>query len=98
MSDPLSRDEHRHAAVELELEHLARGRVQVAAQVAQQSTCQAGLTGAVAVAHAGGALDALVSAHVVDQRHETMVEYGKIETENLFGTRRHRTLAGHRAR
>ena len=55
--DPLARDEHRHAAVELQLHHLAGRRVLVPAQIAQEAARHALLARAVAVADARRALD-----------------------------------------
>src|SRR5581483_4011979 len=95
MADPLPRHEHGHAAMELELYHFARRRVLVPAQVAEQAACLALLARAVTVADARGALDALVRAHVVDERHEPMVENGKIQAEDLFCARRDRTAVRH---
>src|SRR5262245_45877388 len=57
VTNPLTRDEHGHAAVELELHHLARRRVHVAAQVAQQPPRQVRLARPVAIAHARRPLD-----------------------------------------
>jgi hypothetical protein len=83
--DPLPGHEDRHADVELELHHLAGRGVPVAPQVADQAAGLAHLAGAVAVADPGGALDVLVAAHVVDQRHEAVVEDGEVPAEDLLG-------------
>jgi len=53
---------------------------------AQEAARQARLSGAVAVAHARRALDALVRAHVIDQRDEAVIENREVEAEQLFGS------------
>ncbi len=83
--DPLAGHEDGHADVELELHHLAGRGVLVAPQVADEAAGLADLAGAVAVADAGGALDVLVAAHVVDQGDEAVVEDGEVAAEDLLG-------------
>ena len=68
--------------------------MQVPAQVAKQPARLALLPRAVAVAHARRALDALVGAHVVDERHEAVVEDGEVQAEDLFGGRRRGASGG----
>ena len=92
MPDPLPRDEHGHAAVELQLDHLAGRGVLVAAQVAQEAARRALLARAVAVADARRALDVLVGAEVVDQRDEAVVQNREVKAEDLFGRRAGRSL------
>ncbi len=83
--DPLPRHEDGHADVELELHHLAGRGVLVAAEVADEAPGLAHLPGPVAVADPGRPLDVLVAAHVVDQRHEAVVEDGEVAAEDLLG-------------
>src|SRR5690606_28413808 len=96
VANPLPRHEHRHAAVEFELDHLARGRVEMASEVAEQPPREARASGAVAVGDPSGALDARVRAHVVHERDEPMIEDGEVEAEDLLGPRGDRaTRLGH---
>jgi hypothetical protein len=93
--DPLARDEHRHGAVELEFHHLARRRVPVPSQVADQAARLARPARAVTIADASGALDAVIAAHVVHQRHEAVVENGIVLAEDLLGGWIRRALGLH---
>ena len=83
--DPLSRDEHRHGAVELELDHLARRRVRVAPQIPHETASLADATRAGPVADASRRLHVGVRAHVVDERDESVVEDGEIPAKDLLG-------------
>lgn len=62
--------------------------MKVAPQIPNQSTRLTGLARAVPVAHACSPLDALVGTHVIDEGHKTVVEYGKVEAEEILGARR----------
>src|SRR5437870_7014866 len=97
MPDPLPGDEDRHRAVELELHHLAGCRVPVAPEVADQPARLAGAAGPVAVRHTRRALDVLVGAHVVDERHEAVVENREVKPEDLLRGRVRRTARLHGA-
>src|SRR5882757_7419541 len=88
MPNPLTGDEHRHRAMELELDHLTRRRVQVPPQIAQQPARSTRLARAVAVAHPRRAFDALVGTHVVDERDEAVVEDWEVQAEDFFGEKR----------
>src|SRR5689334_4104466 len=85
MPYPLPRDEDRHAAMELELDHLARRRVAMAAQVPDEPPRLARPSRPVAVRDARGALDVLVGAHVVDERDEAVIEDREVAAEDLLG-------------
>src|SRR5262249_61150256 len=87
MPHPLPGDEDRHRAVELELHHLARCRMPMTAEVADEPAGLARAACPVAVRHAGGPLDVLVGAHVVDEGDEAVVENGEVEAEDLLGLR-----------
>src|SRR5437764_14035445 len=95
MPRPLPGDEDRERAVELELHHLARRRVAVAAEVADEAARLARAPRAVAVRHACRPLDVLVGAHVVDERDEPVVEDREVEPEALLGGRVGRTARLH---
>src|SRR5262249_36178776 len=71
-------------AVELELDHLARRRVPVPPEIADEPARLARPPCAVAIRHAGRALDVLVRAHVVDQRDEAVVQHREVEPEDLL--------------
>ena len=92
---PLPGDEDRHGAVELELHHLARRGVPVAAEVADEPARLARAARAVAVRHPRRSFDVLVGAHVVDERHEAVVEDGEVEAEDLLGERTGRATGLH---
>jgi hypothetical protein len=83
--------------MELELDHLRRCRVAMAAEIADQPARLARAARAVAVRDARRALDVLVGSHVVDERDEAVVEDGKVQAEDLFGGRigRSTRLHGH---
>src|SRR5690242_20929750 len=72
--------------MELELDHLARCRVPVTTQVADEPPRLARPARAVAVRDARRALDVLVGAHVVDERDEAVVEDREVEPEDLLGS------------
>ncbi|MBW3535477.1 MAG: alanine--tRNA ligase, partial [Gemmatimonadetes bacterium] len=94
---PLPRHEHGHGHVELELHHLRGRGVVVAAQVADEPAGLGRAPRAVAVAHAGGTLHVLVGAHVVDQRHEAVVQHGEVAAQDLLGGGVRGPLGVHRA-
>src|SRR5207244_7391429 len=83
---PLPRHEDRHRAVELELHHLARRGVAMAAEVADEPPRLARPPRPVAVRHARRALDVLVRAHVVDEGDEAVGADREDETEELYGS------------
>ena len=53
--------------------------------IAHEAACAALGASAVAVRHTGGPLDVVVTAHVVDERHEAVVEDREISTQDFFG-------------
>jgi len=78
MSDPLASDEDRHATMELQLDHLARRRVEVVPKVADQAAGLIALASSLSVADPSRSLDTSVGAHVVDQGDEAVVEDGEV--------------------
>ena len=94
VSNPLSRDEHRHGAVKLELDHLARRRMRVAPQIAHETARLADAARAGPVADASRRLHVGIRAHVVDERDESVVEDGEIPAEDLLGRRDGRSPGG----
>ena len=65
MANPLTRDEHRHRTMELELDHLGRRRVAMATQVPNEAASLRDLASAGAITDSRGLLDSLVRYHCV---------------------------------
>jgi hypothetical protein len=74
VANPLTRHEHRHRAVKLELNHFRRSRVSMPAKITDETAGRGLLPGPVAVADPGGPLHVFIGAHVVDERDEAVVE------------------------
>ena len=96
VADPLTGHEHGHRAVELELHHLDGSGMAVSLQVADESPRRGLLAGAISIAHPGGALDVLIGAHVIHERHKAVVEHGKVASEDLFSGRDSGAFGFHR--
>jgi hypothetical protein len=85
VANPLTGHENRHGAVKLELHHLQRTRVQMAHEVTDESAIVGHLARVLARERlARGLRDGGITAHVIDQDHEPVIENGEPLVEQLF--------------
>ena len=70
--------------MKLDLWHLKRRCVAVPHQIADQTTILTHLFCALSIGHTGGLNDRFIGAHIIDDTHETVIEYRQRHAQNLI--------------